>query len=158
MSRRKLPPRLYLDATRNEWVVRHGEKFKRTGHGPADKEKAQAILVRYTNLWQSKRTIYFITCLQEGFPIKIGSAVDLTGRLSNLATALPWQPVLLASFSGERVDETKLHARFSEFRMRGEWFRRVDQILEYAASIRAFDGLDAPRAIVPISVPSELTD
>jgi hypothetical protein len=167
MSRPKKPPRLYFDESRVEWVVRHGEKFKRTGYSLAEQDKAQSILLRYANLWRNERTIYFITCLEDDFPVKIGSATDLSGRLSNLATALPWPPVLLASFNGDRTDETKLHARFSKFRMRGEWFRRATEITDFAASVRKFetlqpmqsDRLATSRAIsagivsVPISVP-----
>jgi hypothetical protein len=170
MSRKKLPPRLYFDENRQEWIVRFGERFKRTSYyGRASEEKAQAVLRRYTNLWRDERTVYFITCLEENFPVKIGSAVDLSGRLSVLATAMPWQPVLLASFNGDRTDESKLHAKFSQFRMRGEWFRRVPEITDFAASVRKFESLRPPiddhlstsRAIsagelsVPISVPSE---
>jgi Meiotically up-regulated gene 113 len=147
MARKVLAPRLYLDKGRNEWIVRYKSQFKRTGASGGEQEKAHAALEHFTNLWRSERTVYLITCLENDFPVKIGSALDLTARLSGLATAFPYQPVLLASFNGDRTDEAKLHARFADSRLRGEWFRRTPELMEFAASIRKFESLQ------PLEVP-----
>ena len=47
MPRRRLPPRLYLDAARGEWVIRDGQRFIRTGCPEADRRGAEARHAAY---------------------------------------------------------------------------------------------------------------
>jgi hypothetical protein len=47
MPRRAKPPRLYLDSSRGEWVIRDREHFVRTGCLEADTDGASAKLAEY---------------------------------------------------------------------------------------------------------------
>jgi integrase len=47
MPRRRLPPRLYLDPTREEWVVRDGARFIRTGCSKRDSGRDEKFLAQY---------------------------------------------------------------------------------------------------------------
>ena len=47
MPRRRLPPRLYLDAKRQQWVIRDGPRFIRTGAGEGERGEADRSLAQY---------------------------------------------------------------------------------------------------------------
>jgi integrase len=47
MPRRKLPPRLYLDKTRQQWSIRDGQNFIRTSCAASETAKAERILGEY---------------------------------------------------------------------------------------------------------------
>src|SRR5262245_46982778 len=47
MPRKKLPPRLYFDRTRHEWVVRDGQGFHRTGCAETDIAETEAKHTQY---------------------------------------------------------------------------------------------------------------
>lgn len=47
MPRTRLPPRLYWDKKRKQWVVRDGTGFVRTGCGKDDRGQAEKILAEY---------------------------------------------------------------------------------------------------------------
>ena len=47
MPRRRAPPRLYLDRSRRQWVIRDGASFVRTGLGEADRGRAEKQLAAY---------------------------------------------------------------------------------------------------------------
>jgi integrase len=47
MPRRRSPPRLYLDKTRGQWIIRDGEKSVRTGCAEAERGEAEKQLATY---------------------------------------------------------------------------------------------------------------
>jgi integrase len=47
MPRRRLPPRLYLDRTRGQWIIRDGARLIRTGCAERDRDGAEARLAAY---------------------------------------------------------------------------------------------------------------
>jgi integrase len=47
MPRKKSPPRLYFDASRQQWVVRDGQSFVRTGCGAEQRGEAERALAAY---------------------------------------------------------------------------------------------------------------
>lgn len=63
--------------------------------------------------------------------VKIGYTTDLRGRLHDLEEHLPMKLKLFASFPGTVSDERKLHARFAQYRSRGEWFRRSGALADW---------------------------
>ena len=71
--------------------------------------------------------VYFIQVDVDG-PIKIGFAADIRDRMSNLQTSSPYDLKLLAWFEGTVADERAMHAKFSQHRLRGEWFRPADDL------------------------------
>jgi integrase len=48
MPRRRLPPRLYLDQARQQWVIREGQSYIRTACAPGDIAGAERALADYT--------------------------------------------------------------------------------------------------------------
>lgn len=67
-------------------------------------------------------SVYFIRAGKDG-PIKIGVATDPAARLRDLQTAHHETLHLERVVDGERCAELWLHEHFSEYRLRGEWFR-----------------------------------
>lgn len=47
MPRRREPPRLYFDQSRQQWVIRDGQRYIRTGCGEHDRDRAEAQLRDY---------------------------------------------------------------------------------------------------------------
>lgn len=133
MPRPRKPPRLYLDPERQRWVIRDGPKMKRTRYREHQIELATIALNRYirTRAWRLERSIYFVTCDAPDFPIKIGMSGNVEERLRDIRTALPFEPVLMASFTGTSKDETAVHGRFAHLRLRGEWFRRDAALVDW---------------------------
>ncbi|MDF0490028.1 GIY-YIG nuclease family protein [Sphingomonas sp. H39-1-10] len=77
--------------------------------------------------------IYFIGG-DEG-PIKIGYSGKLFQRLRALKNSSPVPVRLLAATPGSRAAERRYHERFAEYRLHGEWFDRVPDILKEIARI-----------------------
>lgn len=68
-------------------------------------------------------TSYVYLIGQIGAPeVKIGKALDPTGRLNALQTANPRELVLLWQSTGGSVLELALHMHLAPFHVRGEWF------------------------------------
>lgn len=65
----------------------------------------------------------FIYFIQGGDLVKIGFAVDPTGRLQELQMGNPNPLKLLCAFPGNRSHEKLYHAHFENERVRGEWFK-----------------------------------
>ena len=71
--------------------------------------------------------VYFIQARNSKGPIKIGVAKDVERRLDSLQTAnyqkLKIITVILCKSEANAYEmEKKLHHRFREYRIRGEWF------------------------------------
>lgn len=63
--------------------------------------------------------IYFIRCSDF---IKIGTAVSVRERMSNLSACNPLPLTLLGHIPGSRAAEKSIHALLSAYRHKGEWF------------------------------------
>lgn len=72
---------------------------------------------------------YFIRALSGGGHIKIGRTTDLDVRLKSLQCSNPHELVLLGYL--EKDVESILHRKFSEHKVRGEWFSPHPDILSY---------------------------
>ena len=75
-------------------------------------------------------TVYFIASRDA---LKIGFAVDVRARLSELQTGNAHELVLVATAPGTVEDERALHRRFAAQKVRGEWFRPDTEILSWVA-------------------------
>lgn len=82
------------------------------------------------------RFVYFI---QAGRSIKIGLATNVKARMAELQTGNHEELQLLGFIPGDRCLERQLHRRFSEFRIRGEWFSDCDAIRGFIYSSSAED-------------------
>jgi hypothetical protein len=74
--------------------------------------------------------IYFIQEPAED-AIKIGYSTEPSRRLSTLQTSHPRDLELLAVWPGDQNLEKQIHERFAQFRIRGEWFRPAQELLDF---------------------------
>jgi hypothetical protein len=72
-------------------------------------------------------SVYFATC-RAANAVKIGSSVDPWGRLPEIQAGCPLDLVLEAILPGGIEEEFSFHARFSDDRIRGEWFVLTETI------------------------------
>ncbi len=62
--------------------------------------------------------------------VKIGYASDVSGRLSVLQTASPFDLKLIDSFTGTKGDERAIQKFLRPHRYRREWFRAADDVYD----------------------------
>ena len=72
--------------------------------------------------------IYFISSQNQ---IKIGYSNNPIKRLKNMQVGNPNELVLLLFYEGSIYEEQELHTKFSEYHVRGEWFRYSREIQNY---------------------------
>jgi len=81
--------------------------------------------------------IYFIQNGQNG-DIKIGTSQSPKKRLAELQIGTPSKLKLLKTINGNKNDEMKLHQQFHHLKIRGEWFKLSDELLNYIRSKKGF--------------------
>jgi hypothetical protein len=87
--------------------------------------------------------VYFIAC-PETMRLKIGfTSGDVHARLRALQTGSPTNLSLVACHPGSMDDEKKLHERFDEHRIHGEWFSMSEELFEYLSMIVWITAVDA---------------
>lgn len=92
--------------------------------------------LRYPKKSRPVETGYVYFCqVDGGGPIKIGWAKDVYRRLQSLQTYCPYRLRSLAVLPGTIQDETQHLKRFSEYHIRGEWFRPEAELVEYIATL-----------------------
>lgn len=79
--------------------------------------------------------VYFVQVESDG-PIKIGATQKISSRLSTLGSANPSVLRLIAfircpSYDRAFYNENALHRKFHANRIRGEWFRPTDELLDW---------------------------
>jgi hypothetical protein len=76
--------------------------------------------------------IYFILDTNSN-AVKIGYTTlkGLKRRLENLQVGTPHDLKILGAVWGDRKTEKKLHERFTNFHIRGEWFNYTSEMDEY---------------------------
>jgi hypothetical protein len=83
---------------------------------------------------EKKARVYFIQG-EGGGPIKIGKAARIDRRIAGLHTVSPVKLVLLGHIPGGYPVEGKMHKRFAEHRLHGEWFHPAPELLEFIAGL-----------------------
>ena len=73
-------------------------------------------------------SVYFVTC-REANAVKIGSSLEPHARLSEIQWGCPLALKLEAVLPGGVEQEFAFHARFSDIRIRGEWFT-INEMIE----------------------------
>jgi hypothetical protein len=73
-------------------------------------------------------SVYFVTC-REANAVKIGSSLEPHARLSEIQWGCPLLLKLEAVLPGGYEEEFAFHARFSDVRLRGEWFT-INEMIE----------------------------
>jgi len=163
MPRRALGARLYLRKERNgkkTWIIRDNNCDARTGFGEHERKSAEALLADYlSGRFKPVREkplgfIYFLTCIgSEHYPIKIGwSNTPIEARVAQLQGGNPNLLTVLGLLTGSMEDEQNLHRRFGHLRIRGEWFVRNGELIDYigglpgAVEVYGADEFDPARA------------
>lgn len=77
-----------------------------------------------------KGHIYFIRAGESG-PIKIGFSTNPEQRLRTLQTAHTDKLTMLHCQIGTKADEARLHRKFRNIHVKGEWFAPEDVLLEF---------------------------
>ena len=72
--------------------------------------------------------LYFIRAGKDG-PIKIGRSVSPRSRLAQLQTASPHQLHLIGVLRGAGAQECEWHGRYAFFRMAGEWYEAIPELV-----------------------------
>jgi hypothetical protein len=93
-----------------------------------------------------KEYVYFI---QQGVsgPVKIGRSYNPTARMAQLQTAHADRLRMLYFERGGRDEECRLHAKFSECHISGEWFELTTEMLQYIETWRFVDSHDEPHLL-----------
>lgn len=86
--------------------------------------------------------IYFIQHGSDG-PIKIGCAVNICVRMDALQQGNPIQLFLIGYCEGSLLTEQILHRKFARYRVKGEWFSPVPELLALIASVSPQDNGNA---------------
>lgn len=83
-----------------------------------------------------KYWVYFIQWAHGG-PIKIGRAKNVSRRLASHQVSSPYEIVLLCMIEAHNFAlEKKIHYHFDDYRIRGEWFKPHENILEFVDVIK----------------------
>lgn len=145
MPRKPKGPRLYLrnDEGGKRWIIRDRNRDTRTGLKEGQETEAAAMLDHYiagqfASKYRADRgVIYFVTCLNsENYPVKIGySNSSAEARMVNIQNGNPNLLNVIGTFPGSITDERKLHERFAHLRIRGEWFVRAQEIIDYVGGL-----------------------
>ncbi len=79
--------------------------------------------------------IYFIRAKDNGL-IKIGCTYDLKERFSQINNNSPVELELLGAINGNVEIEKRLHKRFGEYRIKGEWFKPEKKLMNYINRVK----------------------
>lgn len=103
--------------------------------------------MRQLQTHQRTEYVYFVQ-VEDGGPIKIGFATNVSTRLAGLQTASPYPLRLLKAISGSRHREREIHQKFSEDRLRpnAEWFQPSPALLDFIQAVK-----DLPPSPAPLS-------
>lgn len=113
---------------------------KRTG-APVQKLMETLTIDALIQKWESESFVYFIEAED---CIKIGYSRDPIGRLVQIRKGRgvklpdgldPSRARILTVEQGSQSHEKRLHDRFAEYRVAGEWFEKNDRLTHYIKSI-----------------------
>lgn len=86
--------------------------------------------------------IYFIEIVGET-PVKIGhTSKPIKKRLSQLQVSSPKPMRVIATVDGGKATESVIHLIFKDDLIRGEWFQRSDDLLEFLEGCSNYEDLD----------------
>lgn len=111
----------YVDAVISASLAKHGIS--------AETSEAPRSLRSVPSRW-----VYFIQG-EDGGPIKIGVANNPTKRLAELQRTSPVRLEIIAKVPGDESDEKRLHMRFNDLRLHGEWFEPAESLMEFLSEL-----------------------
>lgn len=88
---------------------------------------------------QPQSSVYFLRDASRP-AIKIGRSTNVEKRIRQLESQVGRRLQLLATVPGGSAQEAKLHRRFADARLEGEWFSEVDELTDFIQStLRALE-------------------
>jgi hypothetical protein len=99
-----------------------------------------------------RRHVYFIKPVGMDGPVKIGSAVRYTERVSQISLWSPFELELVAHIEGGQLLEDRFHAYFIDDHYRQEWFHYTPRMGEVIRAVQdgTFDVSILPPSLGPI--------
>lgn len=82
-----------------------------------------------------KGTIYFLA-IKGGDRIKIGFSTEPRSRFASLQSWCPYELETLHTLKGHKIIESYCHAVLAKHRVRGEWFARCPDVLDFIERVR----------------------
>ena len=77
--------------------------------------------------------IYFVQSGKKG-PIKIGKSNDPHERIGSLQISSSEPLTLLGVMDGDIKEEKNIHTKFLNYRIKGEWFKPSNNLIEFIKS------------------------
>lgn len=124
--------------TVKRWATEGMPMLRRGGSVRVDPEPANewVTLNRSASVAFARAPRVYLVQRDSDGAIKIGFCSDVVRRVRELRKGVEYEVSLLAVFPGDKPDELRLHARFRDFRIDGEWFRPEPQLLDFIDSLR----------------------
>lgn len=111
------PDRSRLEELTTAWELEEEERRDQRRLSRAQ-PKIRSLKQRYSSY------VYFVKADGPESPVKIGLSNDPDTRVKTLQAASPERLYVIATMPGDAWVEKRLHERFAEGRLGGEWFRR----------------------------------
>lgn len=92
--------------------------------------------------------VYFIQA-GEGGPVKIGFTDHIGRRISKMQSDNHERLRVIALYEGDQGAEVRIHEQLAAFRLRGEWFSPVENVLSYGCDLRPL-AFPAPAVDMPV--------
>lgn len=70
---------------------------------------------------------------------KIGLSIDPSKRLSSIQSSCPLEVEIVKIWDGELDEECRLHNIFGQYRMHGEWYSLMDNIVESLVNLKSLE-------------------
>jgi hypothetical protein len=80
---------------------------------------------------QSSGSLVYFLYSESQKALKVGTTRDIKNRLAGLQTGAPEPLYLLGVMKGDAHIERLIHKKFEGIRMRGEWFRLTDDLVDF---------------------------
>lgn len=122
------------------------------GTNNIDQAKKKLATFKATGLKRRVGVIYFVRCESADGLIKIGFATNVEARVSDISLLCPYPLTILAITPGTISEEMRLHHRFRDSRVRGEWFRPSPELTKMIAALGPY----APPVKEPFRVIGDL--
>lgn len=98
-----------------------------------EQDRQKALEKRYKSVYPG--FVYFIQG-ESGGPIKIGFTEDINSRLRTLQTGHFDTLIVLCTYPGKMQQERDYHKQFDQHRLKGEWFKPVQDVLNEVELIK----------------------
>ena len=127
-----------IDTQSHSWEITPGGHLFHSGGTnvsasptkPEERDEPEIVVPNYEGV----SCVYFVQAKKMGL-IKIGYSTNVQKRLGALSTGCPDALELLCVVKGDQKLESKVHQKFAEDRVKGEWFNPSPGLLAFIKTI-----------------------